>query len=95
MARPIIKITKDLEDIASITRQLTKEYANATTDKKDKIEEQLKTLIKNKETLKSEMQESIQQLDKSIEVQISQIRKLIKESAMQQLAKAKSKLKGI
>lgn len=94
MARPMLKISKDLEDIVSVTKQLVKEYARATSDKKDKIEAQLKMLIKNKEMFKSEMQESIQQIDKSIESQINEVRKLIKEDAKQQLAKAQSKLKG-
>jgi hypothetical protein len=94
MARPILKISKDFEDVVLVTSQLAKEYARATSDKKDKIEAQLKMLIKNKEMLKTELQESIQQLDKNIESQINEIRKLIKEDAKQQLAKAQSKLKG-
>ena len=94
MARPILKISKDLEDAVSVTSQLAKEYAGAPSDKKDKIEAQLKMLIKNKEMLKTEMQESIQQLDKNIEAKINEVRKLIKEDAKQQLAKAQSKLKG-
>ena len=48
----------------------------------------------NKEMLKTELQESIQQLDKNIEAKINEVRKLIKEDAKQQLAKAQSKLKG-
>ena len=94
MARPISKISKDLEDVVSVTKQLSKEYAGAPSDKKDKIEAQLKMLIKNKETFKSEMQEAIQQIDKNIESQINEVRKLIKEDAKQQMAKAQSKLKG-
>jgi hypothetical protein len=94
MARPISKISKDLEDVVSVTSQLSKEYAGAPSDKKDKIEAQLKMLIKNKETFKSEMQEAIQQIDKNIESQINEVRKLIKEDAKQQMAKAQSKLKG-
>jgi len=94
MARPMLKISKDLEDVAAVTKQLTKEYASAPSDKKDKIETQVKTLIKNKEMLKTELQNSIQQLDKDIEAQVNELRKLIKEDAKQQLAKAQSKLKG-
>ena len=40
MARPISKISKDLEDVVSVTSQLSKEYAGAPSDKKDKIEAQ-------------------------------------------------------
>jgi hypothetical protein len=94
MARPISKISKDLDDVVSVTKQLTKEYSRVTSDKKDKIEAQLKVLIKNKEMLKTEIQDSIQQIDKTIESQINEVRKLIKEDAKQQLAKAQSKLKG-
>lgn len=89
MARSITKISKELEDVTSTMKKMAKEYAKASGTDKDKIVAQLKKLTKDKQSLEKELQSSVGELDKDVELQIDEVRKLIKKTIKEELANAK------
>ena len=70
-------------------KKMAKEYAKATGTAKDKIVAQLKKLTKDKQDLEQELQRSVGELDKDVELQIDEVRKLIKKTIKEELANAK------
>ena len=89
--RSITKISKDLENVTTTMKKLAKDYGKASGTDKDKIVAQLKKLTKDKQDLEQELQGSVGELDKDVQLQVDEVRKAIKTIVREELNKSKRK----
>jgi hypothetical protein len=89
--RSITKISKDLEDVTTTMKKLAKDYGKASGQAKDKIVAQLKKLTKDKQDLEHELQGSVGELDKDVQLQVDEVRNAIKNIVREELNKSKRK----
>jgi len=85
--RSISKISKELETLVEKMKKMAKEYAEADGVKKQKLMTSLKDLTKDKKRLEQELESSVNELDKDAQLQIDEIRKLIRNIIHEELRK--------
>jgi len=85
--RSISKISKELETLVEKMKKMAKEYAEADGVKKQKLMASLKDLTKDKKQLEKELESSVNELDKDAQLQIDEIRKLIRNIIIKEIKK--------
>jgi len=76
--RSLNKIGKEFDKLVVDMKKMAGEYATATGSKKQSILSKLKQLTKKKKQLQSEMESAVNAADKDVELQIDEMKKLIK-----------------
>ena len=87
--RPISKISKELETLVEKMKKMAKEYAEADGVKKQKITAELKNLTSEKKMLEKELESSVAELDKDAQLQIDEIRKMIRDIIREEITRIK------
>jgi hypothetical protein len=77
--RSISKISKELETVVEKMKKMAKEYAEADGVKKQKLTAELKSLTADKKMLEKELESSVGELDKDAQLQIDEVRKMIRD----------------
>jgi hypothetical protein len=85
--RSISKISKELEKLVAGMKDKATEYANADGVKKQKLMATLKDLTKDKKRLEQELESAVNELDKDAQLQIDEMRKLIRNIIREELGK--------
>jgi hypothetical protein len=85
--RSISKISKELETLVEKMKKMAKEYAEADGVKKQKLMASLKDLTKDKKRLEKELESSVNELDKDAQLQIDEMRKLIRAIIIEEIKK--------
>jgi hypothetical protein len=85
--RSISKISKELETLVEKMKKMAKEYAEADGVKKQKLMASLKDLTKDKKRLEQELESSVNELDKDAQLQIDEMRKLIRVIIIEEIEK--------
>ena len=87
--RSVSKISKELETLVEKMKKLAKEYAEADGVKKQKITAELKNLTSEKKMLEKELESSVAELDKDAQLQIDEIRKMIRDIIREEITRIK------
>ena len=87
--RSVSKISKELETLVEKMKKMAKEYAEADGVKKQKITAELKNLTSEKKMLEKELESSVAELDKDAQLQIDEIRKILKPLVREELKRIK------
>lgn len=87
--RSVSKISKELETVVDKMKKKAKEFAEADGVKKQKITAELKELTAEKKMLEKELESSVAELDKDAQLQIDEIRKILKPLVREELKRIK------
>lgn len=87
--RSVSKISKELETLVEKMKKMAKEYAEADGVKKQKITAELKNLTSEKKMLEKELESSVAELDKDAQLQIDEIRKMIRDIIREEITRIK------
>ena len=87
--RSISKISKELETLVDKMKKKAKEYAEADGVKKQKITAELKSLTSDKKMLEKELESAVAELDKDAQLQIDEIRKIIRDIIREEISRIK------
>jgi hypothetical protein len=87
--RSISKISKELETLVEKMKKMAKEYAEADGVKKQKLMASLKDLTKDKKLLEKELESSVNELDKDAQLQIDEIRVILRKMIREELLRKK------
>ena len=85
--RSISKISKELETLVDKMKKKAKEFAEADGAKKQKITGELKKMTFDKKMLEKELESSVAELDKNAQLQVDEVRKLIRNVIKEELNK--------
>jgi len=85
--RSISKISKELETLVDKMKKKAKEFAEADGAKKQKITSELKKMTFDKKMLEKELESSVAELDKNAQLQVDEVRKLIRNVIKEELKK--------
>jgi hypothetical protein len=85
--RSISKISKELETLVDKMKKKAKEFAEADGAKKQKITGELKKMTFDKKMLEKELESSVAELDKNAQLQVDEVRKLIRNVIKEELKK--------
>ncbi len=77
--RSISKISKELESLIEKMKKLAKEFSEADGVTKQKLTSQLKSLTADKKMLEKELESAVGELDKDAQLQIDEVRKMIRD----------------
>ncbi len=87
--RSISKISKELETLVEKMKKMAKEYAEADGVKKQKLMASLKDLTKDKKLLEKELESSVNELDKDAQLQIDEVRVILRKMIREELSRKK------
>lgn len=85
--RSISKISKELETLVDKMKKKAKEFAEADGAKKQKITAELKKMTFDKKMLEKELESAVTELDKNAQLQVDEVRKLIRNVIKEELKK--------
>lgn len=85
--RKVTKAAEKLEKHSAEMQDLAKEWAKASGDKKATLFDKLKKMTAEKRTLEQELNTALLELDKDTELQIDEIRKVIRTIVHEELKK--------
>jgi len=85
--RSISKISKELETLVDKMKKKAKEFAEADGAKKQKITTELKKMTFDKKMLEKELESAVAELDKNAQLQVDEVRKLIRNVIKEELKK--------
>ena len=85
--RSISKISKELETLVDKMKKKAKEFAEADSAKKQKITAELKKMTFDKKMLEKELESAVAELDKNAQLQVDEVRKLIRNVIKEELKK--------
>lgn len=78
--RSLNKIGKEFDKLVIDMKKMANEYAKADGSKKQQLVSKLKQMTKKKKQLQSEMESAVNAADKDVELQIDEMRKLIRST---------------
>ena len=78
--RSLNKIGKEFDKLVIDMKKMANEYAKADGAKKQQLVSKLKQMTKKKKQLQSEMESAVNAADKDVELQIDEMRKLIRST---------------
>ncbi len=87
--RSVSKISKELETVVEKMKKMAKEFAEADGVKKQKITTELKSLTADKKMLEKELESAVAELDKDAQLQIDEVRKLIRNIIREEISRLK------
>jgi len=87
--RSVSKISKELETLVEKMKKMAKEFAEADGAKKQKITAELKSLTADKKMLEKELESAVAELDKDAQLQIDEVRKLIRNIIREEISRLK------
>ena len=76
--RSLNKIGKEFDKLVVDMKKLAGEYTKANGSKKQQLVAKLKQLTKKKKQLRSEMESAVNAADKDVELQVDEMKKLIR-----------------
>ena len=85
--RSISKISKELEKLVADMKDKATEYAKADGVKKQKLLTTLKDMTKDKKRLEGELESAVHELDKDAQLQIDEMRKVLRSIIREELKK--------
>lgn len=85
--RSISKISKELETLVDKMKKTAGEYAKADGVKKQKLTGELKKMTFDKKMLEKELESAVAELDKNAQLQVDEVRKLIRNVIEEELKK--------
>ena len=87
--RSVSKISKELETVVEKMKKMAKEFAEADGAKKQKITAELKSLTSDKKMLEKELESAVAELDKNAQLQVDEVRKLIRNIIREEISRLK------
>ena len=87
--RSVSKISKELETVVEKMKKMAKEFAEADGAKKQKIKAELKSLTSDKKMLEKELESAVAELDKNAQLQVDEVRKLIRNIIREEISRLK------
>jgi hypothetical protein len=87
--RKVTKAAEKLEKHSIEMQEVAAQWAKATGDKKPKLFDQLKKMTAEKRVLEQELNTALLELDKDTELQIDEVRKLIRNIIREEIKKFK------
>ena len=76
--RSLNKIGKEFDSLVKDMKKMASEYAKADGSKKQQMVTKLKQMTKEKKELQSEMESAVNAADKDVELQIDEMKNLIR-----------------
>ena len=76
--RSLNKIGKEFDSLVKDMKKMASEYAKADGSKKQQMVTKLKQMTKKKKELQSEMESAVNAADKDVELQIDEMKNLIR-----------------
>ena len=77
--RSLNKIGKEFDKLVADMKKMAGEYAKASGSKKQQLVNKLKDMTKKKKQLQAEMESAVNAADKDVELQIDEIKDLIRK----------------
>ena len=90
MARSIAKISKELEKLTDDMKKAAKEYGTASGKEREEMVKKLKEMTKKKKDLEHELERGVMDLDQDVDLQIDEVRKMIRSVIREELKKKTS-----
>ncbi len=87
MARSIAKISKELEKLIDDMKKAAKEYGTASGKEREEMVKKLKEMTKKKKDLEHELERGVMDLDQDVDLQIDEVRKMIRNVIREELKK--------